>query len=145
MLSWTYQLCLEGNTTMPLMRIDLIKGAFKEAEIKQILDISYAVMKDAFNAPEGDRYQLVTQHEPYEMQILDTGLGFKRTNKVIAFSLTTRPRTKDQKIDFYERIVQELNNQLDQRPEDVMVNLTVNSDEDWSFGLGRGQFMTGEL
>ncbi|MCH4009541.1 tautomerase family protein [Companilactobacillus sp.] len=130
---------------MPLMRIDMIKGSFDESQIKQILDLSYEVMKESFDAPEGDRYQLVTQHEPYEMQILDTGLGFKRSNKVLVFSLTTRPRTKDQKVEFYERLVQELNNHLDQRPEDVMVNLTVNSDEDWSFGLGRGQFMTGEL
>jgi hypothetical protein len=128
---------------MPLMRIDMIKGR-NEDEIKKILDISYKVMLETFDAPEGDRYQLVTQHEPYEMQILDTGLGFKRTKKLV-FSLTTRPRTTKQKNAFYERLIQDLGNGIGIRPEDVMINLTVNDDEDWSFGLGRAQFLTGEL
>ncbi|GAW98267.1 tautomerase family protein [Secundilactobacillus mixtipabuli] len=129
---------------MPLMKIDMLKGR-KESEIKQILDISYRVMLDAFGAPEGDRYQVVTQHEPYEMQILDTGLGFTRTEKVLVFSLTTRPRTREQKETFYRNLVQELSDQIGTRPEDVMINLTVNSDDDWSFGDGKAQFLTGEL
>ena len=129
---------------MPLMKIDMLKGR-KESEIKQILDISYRVMLDAFGAPEGDRYQVVTQHEPYEMQTLDTGLGFTRTEKVLVFSLTTRPRTREQKETFYRNLVQELSDQIGTRPEDVMINLTVNSDDDWSFGDGKAQFLTGEL
>lgn len=129
---------------MPLMKIDMIKGR-NEDEIKEILDISYQVMLEAFHAPEGDRYQIVTQHDPFEMQILDTGLGFERTNQVIVFSLTTRPRTSEEKQNFYSQLVKELEDQLGIKPEDVMINLTVNSDEDWSFGFGRAQFLTGEL
>ena len=129
---------------MPLMKIDMIKGR-NEDEIKEILDISYQVMQEAFHAPDGDRYQIVNQHEPFEMQILDTGLGFERTNQVIVFSLTTRPRTSEEKQNFYSQLVKELEDQLGIIPEDVMINLTVNSDEDWSFGFGRAQFLTGEL
>ena len=129
---------------MPLMKIDMIKGR-NEDEIKEILDISYQVMLEAFHAPEGDRYQIVTQHESFEMQILDTGLGFERTNQVIVFSLTTRPRTSEEKQNFYSQLVKELEDQLGIKPEDVMINLTVNSYEDWSFGFGRAQFLTGEL
>ncbi|MDT2658401.1 tautomerase family protein [Enterococcus hulanensis] len=129
---------------MPLMKIDMIKGR-NEDEIKEILDISYQVMLETFHAPEGDRYQIVTQHEPLEMQILDTGLGFERTDQVIVFSLTTRPRTSEEKQNFYSQLVKELEDQLGIKPEDVMINLTVNSDEDWSFGFGRAQFLTGEL
>lgn len=129
---------------MPLMKIDMIKGR-SEDEIKQILDISYQIMLKAFHAPNGDRYQLVTQHEPYEMQILDTGLGFERTDQVIVFSLVTRPRTTEEKQNFYSELVKELNEQLGIRIEDIMINLTVNTDEDWSFGFGRAQFLTGEL
>lgn len=129
---------------MPLMKIDMIKGR-TEKEIKQILDISYQVMLNAFHAPEGDRYQIVNQHEAYEMQILDTGLNFERTGQVIVFSLVSRPRTTEEKQTFYSQLVKELNEQLGIRTEDVMINLTVNSDEDWSFGFGRAQFLTGEL
>lgn len=129
---------------MPLMKIDMIKGR-NEDEIKEILDISYQVMLEAFHTPEGDRYQIVNQHEPFEMQILDTGLGFERTDQVIVFSLTTRPRTSEEKQNFYSQLVKELEDQLGIKPGDVMINLTVNSDEDWSFGFGRAQFLTGEL
>lgn len=129
---------------MPLMKIDMIKGRTDE-EIKEILDISYHVMLETFHAPTGDRYQIVTQHEPHEMQILDTGLGFDRTNQVLIFSLTTRPRTTEEKKAFYSELVRELNEQVGIRTEDVMINLTVNSDEDWSFGFGKAQFLTGEL
>uniref|UniRef100_UPI004041892E tautomerase family protein n=1 Tax=Enterococcus faecalis TaxID=1351 RepID=UPI004041892E len=103
------------------------------------------VMLETFHAPSGDPYQIVTQHEPHEMQILDTGLGFDRTNQVLVFSLTTRPRTTDEKKAFYSELVRELNEQVGIRAEDVMINLTVNSDEDWSFGFGKAQFLTGEL
>ncbi|MGL5687640.1 MAG: tautomerase family protein, partial [Weissella cibaria] len=30
-------------------------------------------------------------------------------------------------------------------PQDVMINLVSNTDEDWSFGLGKAQFLTGDL
>lgn len=79
------------------------------------------------------------------MQILDTGLAFERTDQVIVFSLVTRPRTTEEKQNFYSELVKELNEQLGIRIEDIMINLTVNTDEDWSFGFGRAQFLTGEL
>lgn len=129
---------------MPLMKIDMLKGR-NEKEIREILDISYRVMLDAFDAPEGDRYQVVTQHEPYEMQVLDTGLGIERTKNVLIFSLTTRPRTTEQKQAFYTHLVSALHENLGIAPSDVVINLTVNSDEDWSFGYGKAQFLTGDL
>lgn len=129
---------------MPLMKIDMIKGR-TETDIQAILDISYKVMLDAFDAPIGDRYQIVNQHEPFEMQILDTGLGFERTNDVLVFSLITRPRTTEQKKLFYKNLVETLNNELGIRREDIMINLVVNDDEDWSFAFGKAQFLTGDL
>ncbi|WP_318766124.1 tautomerase family protein [Lactiplantibacillus carotarum] len=129
---------------MPLMRIDMIEGR-SATEIKHILDIAYQVMLEEFHAPRGDRYQIVTQHDPEEMQILDTGLGFERSNRVIVFSLTTRPRTQAEKQGFYQHLTQALHDELAMRKEDIMINLTVNSDEDWSFGNGEAQFLNGEL
>lgn len=129
---------------MPLIKIDMIKGRNKE-EILEILEISYQVMLETFEAPEGDRYQIVNQHEDYEMQILDTGLGVKRTNDVIVFTLVTRPRTKTQKTEFYKKLVYQLNEKTGIRKEDIMVSLVENNDEDWSFFKGEAQFLNGEL
>ena len=101
---------------MPLMKIDIIKGR-KKSEIKQILDIAYETMLTAFDAPIGDRYQIVTQHEDYEMEILDTGLGVERTEGVIIFTIITRPRTQQQKVQFYREVVNELHDKLNIRKE----------------------------
>lgn len=134
----------EGTCPMPLMKIDLIKGR-TQTEIQQILDISYDVMLTTFNAPVGDRYQIVNQHEPYEMQILDTGLGVTRTNNVVVFTIITRPRTQQQKLAFYETLVTELHSQLGIRKEDIMFSLVENTDDDWSFFNGEAQFLNGAL
>ncbi|WP_288760355.1 tautomerase family protein [uncultured Lacticaseibacillus sp.] len=129
---------------MPLMKIDMLKG-HTEKKIRDILDISYHVMMDDFDAPEGDRYQVVAQHEPYEMHVLDTGLGIRLIKNVLIFGLTTRPRTTEQKQGVYTQLVNALHEKLGIAPSDVVINLTVNSDEDWSFGYGKAQFLTGDL
>lgn len=134
----------KGRGPMPLMKIDVIKGR-TQTEIKQILDISYDVMLTTFNAPLGDRYQIVNQHEPYEMQILDTGLGVTRTEEVVVFTIITRPRTQQQKLSFYETLVSELHSQLGIRKADIMFSLIENTDDDWSFFNGEAQFLNGAL
>ena len=54
-------------------------------------------------------------------------------------------RTTEQKQRFYQEFVRQLHTRLDVDPQDVMVNFVENQDEDWSFGLGRAQFLTGDL
>lgn len=129
---------------MPLIKLDMIKGREKE-EIKTILDITYNVMLDAFQAPKGDKYLIVNQHEDYEMEILDTGLGIERTDDVIVFTIVSRPRTKEQKTTFYKNLVNTLHEKVGIRKEDIMISLVENTDENWSFFNGEAQFLTGDL
>lgn len=129
---------------MPLMRIDVIKG-HDEAYLKKMLDVAYEVQLDTFHTPKGDRYQILTQHDPFEMQILDTGLGIDRTKDVIVFNLVTRPRTTKDKQAFYQKLAERLHDELNIRKEDVIVSLVSNNDDDWSFGNGEAQFLTGKL
>ncbi|RIL35729.1 tautomerase family protein [Staphylococcus equorum] len=129
---------------MPLIKLDMIKGREKE-EIKSILDITYNVMLDAFQAPKGDKYLIVNQHEDYEMEILDTGLGIERTDDVIVFTIVSRQRTKEQKTTFYKNLVNTLHEKVGIRKEDIMISLVENTDENWSFFNGEAQFLTGDL
>ena len=129
---------------MPLIKLDMIKGREKE-EIKSILDITYNVMLDAFQAPKGDKYLIVNQHEDYEMEILDTGLGIERTDDVIVFTIVSRPRTKEQKTTFYKNLVNTLHDKVGIRKEDIMISLVENTHENWSFFNGEAQFLTGDL
>ena len=129
---------------MPLIKLDMIKGREKE-EIKSILDITYNVMLDAFQAPKGDKYLIVNQHEDYEMEILDTGLGIERTVDVFLFTIVSTPRTKEQKTTFYKNLVNTLHEKVGIRKEDIMISLVENTDENWSFFNGEAQFLTGDL
>jgi hypothetical protein len=49
------------------------------------------------------------------------------------------------KEDFYRLLVERLAERCGISPDDVIVNFVTNADEDWSFGAGRAQFLTGEL
>lgn len=129
---------------MPLMRFDMYKGRTK-AEIRQILDITYEVATRDFHLLPHDRYQIVTQHDPEEMVIEDVGLGFKRTQDFIMISLTSSPRTVEDKQKFYADLVEQLHKKTGISPEDIMINITSNTKEDWSFGNGEAQFLNGKL
>lgn len=129
---------------MPLLRIDVIEGR-SEAELKELLDAIHCAMLAAFKVPERGRYQIVHEHPAAEMRIEDTGLGIPRTERVVMVQVMTRPRSRLEKQSFYELLCQELVQRCGVKASDVFVSVTQNADEDWSFGYGRAQFITGEL
>ena len=129
---------------MPLLRIDLIEGR-SDAEMRLLLDAVHRAVLAAFKVPERDRYQIVHEHKASQMIIEDTGLGIPRTRNVVFVQVTSRPRTRQSKEAFYRILCEELERRCGITPSDVVVSITHNTDEDWSFGLGRAQFLTGEL
>lgn len=76
---------------MPLVRIDMTEGR-SDDELKTLLDTAQECAVDAFEVPERDRYQIVTEHKPGRMILLDTGLGFERTEAAIVVQVFTSPR-----------------------------------------------------
>ncbi|WP_240533533.1 MULTISPECIES: tautomerase family protein [Sinorhizobium] len=75
----------------------------------------------------------------------DTGLGFERTEKFVLLEVVSRPRSKADKIAFYENLCHELASECAVSPSDLMISFVENTDEDWSFGHGRAQFLEGDL
>ena len=129
---------------MPLLCFDLIQGR-SEKQIDMLLDVTHEVMVNAFNVPKRDRYQIVREHAPSRMIVEDTGLGIERTPNMMLLQVTTRPRSRAMKQAFYGSLVKKLESECGITPSDVIVTFVTNTDEDWSFGLGRAQFLTGEL
>ena len=129
---------------MPLMRFDLIEGR-TDAELKTLLDAAHRAMLAAFKVPERDRYQIVHEHKRSHMIVEDTGLGIERSDKVVVVQVISRPRKKKEKVAFYQSLCEELERACGIAPSDVMVSIVENSDEDWSFGQGRAQFLEGDL
>ena len=129
---------------MPLLYFNVLEGR-TEAELKTMLDAAHRAMLAAFKVPERDRYQIVNEHKPSRMIVEDTGLGFPRTDRVVVVQVVTRRRGKEMKQKFYRLLTDELQQSCSIAPSDVMVSMIENTDEDWSFGLGRAQFLEGDL
>ena len=129
---------------MPLLYFNVIEGR-TDAELQTMLNAAHRAMLAAFKVPERDRYQIVNEHKPSRMIVEDTGLGIPRSDKVVVVQVVSRPRGKKAKQKFYKLLVEELQKSCGIAPTDVMVSIVENSDEDWSFGLGRAQFLEGDL
>ena len=129
---------------MPLVRIDIIEGR-TDAEIKTLTDTVQDCIVETFDVPETDRYQIVTEHKKGRMVLLDTGLGFERTDQVVAIQIFTSPRATRSKTDFYKLVTDKLGSVCGVAPTDVFISVMTNTDVDWSFGNGEAQYLTGTL
>jgi hypothetical protein len=129
---------------VPLLRFDLVEGR-SESEITKILEVTHEVLLETLKVPKHDRYQVIHEHKRPRMILEDTGLGFFRSDNMILLQVTSRPRTREMKEAFYSLLVKRLYSSCEISPHDVIVNFVTNTDEDWSFGAGRAQFLTGEL
>lgn len=129
---------------MPLIRFDVVEGR-TDQQIRTMLDAAHRAMLKAFEVPERDRYQIVTEHKPSRVVIEDTGLGIQRTDEVVFVSVVTRPREQAAKQIFYAELTRELKASCGIEPSDLVVSVTSNTDADWSFGNGTAQFLTGDL
>ena len=129
---------------MPLVHIHLNRGR-DAAGLRGIADAVHHAVLGAFSVPERDRYQLIHQHDADEMVVQDTGLGFERSREVVVVQVVSRARTRAEKQDLYARLQANLERDCGIAPTDLVVTAIDNADCDWSFGLGRAQFVTGEL
>jgi phenylpyruvate tautomerase PptA (4-oxalocrotonate tautomerase family) len=129
---------------MPLLTIHVQVGRTAQ-ELGELLDAVHASVVEAFDVPPRDRYQIVHEHEASHLVVQDTGLGIERTRDVVVVQVTSRPRPQQQKQAFYRLLCEQLERHCGIGATDVVVAITENTDDDWSFGLGRAQFLTGEL
>ena len=115
---------------MPLVRIDVQEGRTPE-QLRRLADVVQEVMLEVFEAPDRDRYQIITVHQVGHIIAEDTNLGLERTD--------------DHKRAAYARLAERLETEVGLRPSDLIVSVVANERADWSFGLGRAQFLDGDL
>ena len=129
---------------MPLVRIDVQTGR-TPAELRRLADVVQEVMLDAFAAPPRDRYQVISEHPVGHIIAEDTGLDLKRSDGVTVIQIFQQGRSDEQKQAAYDQLAKRLDAECGLRPEDLIVSVSANERADWSFGLGRAQFLEGEL
>ncbi len=125
---------------MPLVRIDLAKGKTADHR-KAIGEIIYKAMTEVINVPKDDKFQVITEHAPGDLNFPESYLGIAYSRDIIFIQITLNAgRTIDMKKAFYKRIADDLHEQLKIRREDVVINLVEVAKENWSFGNGVAQY-----
>ncbi|HEX6563574.1 MAG TPA: tautomerase family protein [Chthoniobacterales bacterium] len=124
---------------MPFVRISL-KGNRSEKERLSIGDCIHCALVKAIGIPEGDRFQVITEHNNdlvYDPDYLD----IHRTDGIIIIQITLASgRTIEQKKALFRTIAEFLASEQGFRKEDVFINLVETSRENWSFGNGIAQY-----
>lgn len=129
---------------MPLIRVDTFRN-YSDEQLKTALDIIHQAAVNCFQIPDRDRYQIITQHAPNEMVLLDTNLGFTRSKNALVIQVFSRKRSKEAKLKFYRQVATELTQALQIKGSEILISLVENGDADWSFGWGEAQFVSGKL
>jgi 4-oxalocrotonate tautomerase len=127
---------------MPLARIDLSAG--KPPEYRAALgEVVYDAIVSALNAPEHDRFQIITEHPPGAIVYDPSYVGIERSPDVVFVTLTLNEgRTLDQKKAFYKAVADGFHERVGLRREDVLISLIEVKKENWSFGNGIAQYAT---
>ncbi len=129
---------------MPLVRIDVVEGR-APMELRRLADVVQEVLEEVFAAPPLDRYQVIDEHPARNLVLADTGLGFERTDDRVLVQVFQQGRSEEQKKALYARLAERLDADCGVAPTDLVVSVAANGREDWSFGLGRAQFLEGDL
>jgi 4-oxalocrotonate tautomerase len=126
---------------MPLVRIDLAKGMSGQFR-KTLGDIVYKAMIDIIDVPKDDKFQIITEHPPEELNYAPSYLGIEHSSGLVLIQVTMSVgRTVQAKQAFYREIAEQLHAQLGIRKEDVFINLVETARENWSFGNGIAQYV----
>lgn len=124
---------------MPLVRIDL-SATRPPAVRRAIADGVHRALVDAIGIPDGDRFQVVTPHDPEELIFDPNYLDVARRDVVCVQITLVAGRPRGLKLDLYRQITANLT-AVGVRPEDVFVMLVENALDNWSVGNGRAQLV----
>ncbi len=130
---------------MPLVRIDGVEARRTPEELRLLADAVHEVVPDVFAAPPGDRYQVITEHRPGQLICEDTGPGIERTDDLVVLQVFQQGRSEEQERALHAGPARRLEEAAGLQPSDLIVSVASNTREDRSSGLGRAQFLEGDL
>jgi phenylpyruvate tautomerase PptA (4-oxalocrotonate tautomerase family) len=127
---------------VPLVRIDLTPDT-TPTQAEAISDAIHNAIVAVYGIPERDRFHVISTGNTLIAE--DAGLGFERSSGLVMVQISTqRGRTVEAKQALYQRIAAALEG-VGVDGSDVFIGYVENGPEDWSFGFGRAQYLTGEL
>ncbi len=121
---------------MPLTRITLRQG-YSDAVLGQISDLLHQTLVGEFAVPPDDRFQIIETLPDAQRSFDRHYLSGTRSEDFMLFHIVAgKPRTSQQKQNFYHVLSERLHTLLGIHPDDVMVVIQFNSAEEWSFSRG---------
>jgi 4-oxalocrotonate tautomerase len=128
---------------MPLVRISLREGK-SEPYRKALADGVHQAMVEAIDAPQQDRFQIISEHPAGGLIYDPAYLGIDRTDNIVIVQITlSGGRKPPQKRKLFRRMAEILAKDPGLRPQDLVINLVETAWENWSFGNGEAQYMLG--
>ncbi|RNL54415.1 tautomerase family protein [Arthrobacter oryzae] len=129
---------------MPLVRIDINTGRSAE-DLRRISQGIHDAILAEYGIPEQDYFHIMTEHPAGQIVAQDAGLGFERAPDVVMIQIFTQGgRSQAAKQSLFSAIAERLA-EAGVSGENVFIGYVENTAEDWSFGFGRAQYVTGEL
>lgn len=126
---------------MPFVRISVDQSTSAVTR-RAIASAVYEAMRATIGIPEGDRFIVLSAHGADEWFIDPNFQGMNRSDRFTLVHITlSRGRGVEQKQALYARVAEFLGTAAEIPADDVMIVLTENSIEDWSFGQGKAQFV----
>jgi len=126
---------------MPLVRISLQAGK-PDTYRTAISDQVYEAMRETLAIPDGDRFQIITEHSAGQLVADPHFMGMERSAGFVLIQIfLSRGRTTEIKQALYHRIAERLAISPGIQPDDVMIVLTEVGLDDWSFGRGEAQYV----
>jgi 4-oxalocrotonate tautomerase len=126
---------------MPLVRISL-RDKTPADKRKAIATAVYDAMRTAIGIPEGDRFIVLTPHTEEELIYDSSFMDIPHTQDFVLVHIVLRAgRSTEKKQGLYAEIARLLGERAGIASEDVMVVLSENGSDDWSFGKGEAQFV----
>jgi 4-oxalocrotonate tautomerase len=126
---------------MPLVRISVYDKT--PAERRRTIAASvYEAMRATLGIPDGDRFIVLTGHSADDISVDPYFMDMRRTEDFVLIHVTLRSgRTVEVKQNFYREVARLLEQRAGIAPDNVMIVLSPNGLEDWSFGRGEAQYV----
>lgn len=130
---------------MPFVRIYLRKGtpiAFR----RQISQSVHQSLITRFKIPEDDLFQVIEEVDLENIIFPKQYMGIPHTEDIIYIQITAKAgRTKAMKQALYRSIADEFHRRTQRNPDDLIITLIENIEEDWSFGRGEAQLVNSPI
>lgn len=129
---------------MPLVRIEMSES-YNAVQARLVADAIHSAIVEVLGIPVSDRFQILNRLPTGSIIAEDAGLGFERTAGIVMIQIfTQRGRSRETKQHLYQSIANHIA-AVGVQGQDLFIGYQENGPEDWSFGFGRAQYITGEL